>query len=144
MSKWAILFFLLSFSAPACPDLSGLYTNCQSTDPDSQEDKVLIEQSTDSGITTYKMNNEIFITDGKTYTTSYDGQDELIVKLSSTCSSTELIVNNRMMIDTEVVSEFKLRIKRSGNKLIQTLKGESSMGSLDEIITCSRGPSDKF
>ena len=148
----ALLGMILLLSSPlyACPDLSGIYKNCQSTSSEGpSQSNVQIEQNLSQNIhqfiirstdaTTGDQGVEKYLADGKTrVSTLKDPENGTIIKTQTlaSCSNQSLNVKLHITIDGEALASMDVKMTKENGKLVQIYKGENMGEAVHETVTC--------
>jgi hypothetical protein len=144
------MILLLSSNAFACPDLRGIYKNCQSTSAEgSSQSHVQIEQNLNNNIHQFMIRStdsqtgdqsvEKYLADGKTRVSSLKDPDNgTVIKTQTTasCSSQSLNVKLNVTIDGESLASMEVKVTKQNGQLVQVFQGENMGETVLETVTC--------
>lgn len=150
MRTFALAALFVSSTALACPDLSGHYATCRSTNGtvDNTSD-VTISQNNTNGLTTYTLKETNDTTgetdttdikaDAKTYTTTQIDPDSgvsITLAQTTTCEGNAL---NIMMVESaedQQVVHLMVKITKEGSQVIQEYSGEAMGQPVSDRVIC--------
>lgn len=144
----ALLF--VSFSALACPDLSGTYARCVSASgTSSNTSDVVISQALSGGITTFTVTETMeedgsretstIVADGVPRTESEE-TDGMVIDSTTTVScegSSALMMGTEISMSGMSIGAINVRSTRSGASLVHTMSGNIMGQEINDTITCN-------
>ena len=151
MRLLTIALSIFSFSALACPQLSGTYPYCRSMTGNMEVDRdVVVSQNIVNGATEFTVS----LTDSETNERSTDmvradGVNRTISEqipelgitveytTSATCAGNILVVNASTKFDGAPVGSVSSRVWKVGTELHQETKGEMMGQQIDELVICN-------
>lgn len=149
MRSLAALFLLVSLPTFACPNLSGIYKTCHSSNPQAPNTSLSIEQKvvnkihqftfTSSEATIEEARVDKYSADGKSHSVSETDQDTGITIKSTTwasCSPSVLTIKMNATVDGEAFANITIQSTKNGNQLVQVYNGTSMGETVNETITC--------
>lgn len=131
---------LASFSAMACPNLTGNYNKCVSLhDGSTVSTDLVMSQSVEGGVTTFSSeetepeygNREStkFIADGAERVESDDMDGTtLTTTIIAVCEGDALVINNRLFMDGMPLGNRSTTLSKDGDKLVSVLS-QTVMGN---------------
>lgn len=139
---------LISFSALACPDLSGSYPLCRSTTGGTAGSRdMVISQKMENGITTYILSyleedsqervSEVIIADGEVRT--HTGESEsgpLQASTKASCQGEKLIYHSNLSVQDGEIAAINGTVVKSGQSLIQEMNGHIFGSPVSDQIIC--------
>lgn len=139
MRAFILLSSIFSFSALACPNLSGTYLACtNSNGQESEMAKVVIEQKVINKVTHYTIRSqdprtgdereENYIADGKLKVASMTDSDTGTVvrtETRATCQNTFLNLSLNVTIDGQSLAKIATKVSKENSALIQVFSGDS-------------------
>lgn len=141
---------LFSFSALACPQLSGSYMVCtNSNGQESEMSKVMIEQKVINRITHYTIRSqdprsgdereENYIADGKLKVSTMTDTDTGTVVRTETkasCQGNFLNLSLSVTIDGQSLAKIFTKVSKENNSLVQVFSGESMGEAVSYTSVC--------
>ncbi len=149
MRLLAALIAFSSFSAFACPNLSGTYATCRSTTGSMDgSTELVVTQNTANGVTTYTLsaisgeNNEReteeLVADGKTR--SETAQDptygEVKASITYTCVGSSLVGNENLQMQGQAVMDINHETTKSGNTITRKYSGMLFGYPFEDTLIC--------
>jgi hypothetical protein len=145
-----ILSLAFSFSALACPNLSGNYPVCRSTtEVRADATDMIVKQQIQRGITIYEITStdgdtqerqtEIFRTDGRNYNESQVDDENgwtLQTITNARCAGDILKISQTVKINGEIFAELKLDVTKVGGQLIQDVSGHMMEQEVSDKVIC--------
>lgn len=135
----ALASLILSFSAAACPDLSGTYKACQSSRHSDSSPGMKITQRTLNGVVIYQMEtenpytgmneSEEMITDGMARIIDEGTEDNFLIKMSYHCEGENLQAQT-IVEQTRDRSTYELKVMTN----IRKQEGRIVMESDEHIV----------
>ena len=140
----------LTFNVIACPNLTGQFAEClSSTGEQSNSKNVRISQVLSRNITTYTISShddeneeeqtESFKADARIYLISERDADTGVlseIKTKTRCVGEQLLINQKFVLDGEVVADINRTIEKKDQKVIQSYSGTIGEETLSDVITC--------
>ena len=144
------VFFILTSSAFACPDLSGTYQACVSNVANSQSNSMnaVWEQTIQAGVTTYTTTEtsertqqrdvKTFVADGVAYSSQPSADVfQMSNTLTTTCDGDQSVTMNVVIMrGQQQVGLVDVKVSKVGTSLVKEVSGYFSAQNFAETITC--------
>jgi hypothetical protein len=146
----ALIALFVSFSALACPNLTGKYFTCRSeTGASTPNSDLEITQKIVAGVTQYWISyidqetqepvTDHMIADGKVHTTTERDPESgwvMTNKVKATCVGSQLKVEATMLIDNQNIAQVKILMSKNGTALKQVTNGHFMGETINDTTYC--------
>ena len=136
-----------SFSAMACPNLSGSYARCVSASGQGNTTDSVVTQSATGGVTTYTVtetddesgerSTTQVVADGVARTETDTSGDFPVTSVTTTsCQGDALVINVVMSVSGTDIGNIDMNSQRSGNVLTHVMSGSIMGQEISDTIVC--------